>query len=266
LITVENPLSIYEIQKQPFWRDSAIQQFVVRLFQDKPTVFEVVEVKEQAYYAEGAIIAIGWVTKETSQIVPKFDDPGVQEEVEKRWVEVKAREFAEKRAEELTAIANESKDKPLSELFADQGINTVETERFSWFTKPLSSLGTSSSQIRFGEVCEKGVARGNSDFDNKVILAPGNKFMETVYSLTVGEAGYAMNQPETVTYVIRLVGTNPPEDILFKLFTVAQYNEYIGTGIRSQQSEMTRAWMKQIDDSVGFEWVAKPASASDKTE
>jgi hypothetical protein len=170
--------------------------------------------------------------------------------------------LALKRAEELAAEARSS-EKSLAETFAGRSdVPVVETEPFTYKSYGASMyaafLAMRGIPPRIGEVCEKGVAVGDSEIDNKFIFAPGADFMETVSALAVGETGVVFNQPQTVAYIVRVTGNSPSEEVLLERFQAANIMEYRLAGQPEVITEARTAWLNKIYEEIGFKWINKP--------
>ncbi len=260
-ITAATPISFFETQDKDYWRENSARSFLLRIFSASPANFDVLRGDQERAAMQpvpGMLNYLGWVTNKESQRTPEFNEPGMHELVLNRWREVQAREKARQKAKELAEEANRSQDKSLREVFEGKNIPVVETDRFSWFTQSLARTGYARSELRFGEVREQGVAPGDADFANTLIKAPGQEFMETAYSLSVGESGVAINQPQTTVYVIRLKETAPSEELLWRFFVNAPLNDYAGAGMMEDRQELVRAWLEQIESRVGFKWINRP--------
>ncbi len=260
-ITVATPISFFETREKDFWRENSARSFLLRIFSTSPANFDVLRGEQEGatmQSAPGMLTYLGWVTNKESQRTPEFNEPGMHELVLNRWREVQAREKARQKATELAEEANRSQDKSLREVFEGKNIPVVETDRFSWFTQSLARTGYARSELRFGEVREQGVPLGDADFANTLIKAPGQEFMETAYSLSVGESGVAINQPQTVAFVIRLKETAPSEELLWRFFINAPLSDYQGAGMMEDRQELIRAWLGQIESRVGFKWINRP--------
>jgi hypothetical protein len=132
---------------------------------------------------DGAGYAV-WKTAERVEYVPEFQE--VRDEVARAWKMVQARKLAELKAKELAERANEQ-GKPLAAVFPKEKV--IETDPFSWLT-----YGAVPRRGRFPEP-RLGQIEGVQD--------AGPAFMEQVFSLKDGEAGVAMNHPQTVAYVVQ---------------------------------------------------------------
>ena len=245
----------HEARRLNFAHGMKERQFLETLFHGAAILFEpqIIEGDSAKY--------LFWVTNFHSQQQPE-QISNVRETVLLRWKEVNARPLALKRAEELLENAKTS-GKTLAEAFEGQGdVKVVETEPFTWKSYGESMLAAFFAMRgippRLGEVREKGVAAGDSEIENILIAAPGEKFMEIAYSLGVGEIGVAMNQPETVAYIIRVTGSSPSDDVLRERFQSTPIAEYRLAGMPERVLEAREAWLKQIQDEVGFKWINKP--------
>jgi hypothetical protein len=125
-----------------------------------------------------------WKIAEREEYVPALKE--IRDEVARAWKMVQARKLAELEAKELAEQANKQ-GKPLAEVFPKRKV--VKTDPFSWLTYGAVPRGGRFPQPRLGQV------EGVKD--------AGPKFMEQAFSLKDGEAGVAMNYPQTVAYVIQ---------------------------------------------------------------
>jgi hypothetical protein len=163
--------------------------------------------------------------------------------------------------EELASDAKAS-GKSLAEVFAGRNndVSVVETESFTWKsyggTHPLLAFRRSLPWL--GEVREKGVAVGDSVLDNQVIVAPGEDFMETVFSLPIGETGTALNQPQSVAYVVRVTSSTPSTDSLWEQFQATLGSEAFVAGQPEMFASALEAWLDDIRNKTGFRWINKP--------
>ncbi|MGH7140048.1 MAG: hypothetical protein ACREHD_30275, partial [Pirellulales bacterium] len=180
-----------------------------------------------------------WKVDEKEAYVPDFAD--VRSKVLRVWKLIKARDLAVKKAKELAADANKAQ-RPLKEVFAGRGGLTVrETPPFSWLTRGSANVDN-RSPLTISEV--EGVESAGPDF------------MRAVFSLSVGSAGEAMNRPQTIAYVVRLVSLEPSPERLRNSFLAdpfALYNE----AARDDIVQVQRAWMKGIEAEAKLTWKEK---------
>ncbi|MDR2440834.1 MAG: hypothetical protein LBE12_15845 [Planctomycetaceae bacterium] len=246
--------TIFGVIKSEFARGTAEREYLFNLFNENSIVFE-----PQKIEGENIIL---WVTEIQAENKPeKLED--IEDIVLKRWKEIEACPLALKRAEELAAEVRSS-DKSLTETFAGRSdVPVVETEPFTYKSYGASMYAAFFAAMRgvpprLGEVCEKGVAAGDSEIDNKWVVAPGVEFMETASSLAVSETGVVFNQPRTVAYVIRITSSSPSEEVLWEQFQNASIMEYYLAGQPETIAEARKAWLNKIYKKVGFKWVQKP--------
>lgn len=180
-----------------------------------------------------------WKIEETESRIPSFDDPGMRERVLRTWKFVQARQLARAEAEKLAEQARQAK-KPLAEIFAGQNDLKVEqSDPFSWLVGPLPIVPWTQARPQISRV--KGVDR------------PGEEFMRTVFRLRAGEVGTAMNHPQTVVYVIRVVEVQPPEDILWQQFTSEPSRLYLFAA----QDDIVQAYSRlvaHVREKSNFKW------------
>jgi len=268
VVTVDQPLSIYEVQQHECWQNPAYRPYLVKMFGENSSPYEVLLGQQTSpmFPSGGLTESIGWVTKKESRRVPEFTDKGIKELVRHRWLAVHARELAENRAKELATLANQSKDQSLTESLANQDVPIVETSSFTWFTQSMAQPGYRRAPLVFGEVAERGIPRGTADYANVHIKAPGADFMETAYSLQPGESGVAMNQPQMLVFVVRLVESSPDEELLWRYFITTPLSDYHGAGKEESQARMMRKWIDEIERNVGFQWVNRPSTSQFQEE
>ncbi len=111
-------------------------------------------------------------------------------DVERAWKMEKARPLALEEAQRLADQATQS-GQSLGEVFgADDGRQVTESDPFSWLTIGATPF-TRNFQLRLNEVA------GVDD--------AGPAFMQAVFNLGVGDVGVAVNHPQAVVYVVRVV-------------------------------------------------------------
>lgn len=184
-----------------------------------------------------------WKTEEKAAYVPTLEQ--ARDQVVLAWKTIRARELARKRAEELAGQARAA-NKPMSETFANQGeLKVTETKPFSWLTIGSVPFDFSGAQPRISEV--DGVDR------------PGQNFMETVFGLTPGQVGVAMNEPENMVYVIRLVEFDRPAEELRTDFAAEPPTRYMNVAT-DQRRDVYLAWLDDLNRAAKVHWV-RPADS-----
>jgi hypothetical protein len=183
-----------------------------------------------------------WKIAEKDAYVPELND--VRDEVVKSWKLIHARELARKRAEALAEKARESK-KPLAEtLGAGDGVSVTTTPAFAWLTRGAAAgMFDSQTPPKLSEV------EGVQDV--------GSEFMQKVFSLGVGETGEAMNEPQTICYVVRVVSLEPSREVLRSLFMTDPYSMYEMASLDDRRATY-EAWIKGIEREANLEWKQPP--------
>jgi len=180
-----------------------------------------------------------WKTKDAKEEVPRFDDPGVRDEVLRQWKMIRARELAKKGAEALAVQARDA-DEPLKQFFAGRPkLEILTPPPFTWMT--LDEVALSYAQNSYISDVKGGV-----DF-------AGGEFMRTVFRLKPGEVGLAMNNPQTVAYVIRLIEFSPPYEAIWEQFQVDGFRKYEAVA-REDRNQIVRSWLIEIKANARFEW------------
>lgn len=184
---------------------------------------------------------LAWKTDEKEAYVPELSD--VRDEVERSWKMIKARELARKRAETLAGEAQQA-DKSLRDAFSDRkDLSVATTPSFTWLTRGAAGALDSQTPARLSEV--EGVQDAGPDF------------MREAFSLGVGETGQAMNQPQTICYVIRVVTLEPSREFLRNTFMVDAYSTYAAASLEDRQEAMS-AWIKGIENEAHLTWKRPP--------
>ena len=200
-----------------------------------------------------------WITEVKPETLPEFEESkDLALSLWKRQeaialAETAAKEFAEKvKAEGKTlAEADQAAGESKTFLFA-------KTEPFSGFDFPR---GFRTPNLTFGEIREEGVAFGQAELQNKVIVAPGKDFYTAVYDLNQGEIAVVRNQPEDRVFVIQLTEEDSDDSILEKMagFQEDQLGQQALSTLRQLRNvEFQEKWIQQLEKEVGFEWVVIP--------
>jgi hypothetical protein len=240
---------VYAAMRTDLAREPVERQQIIQMFRRVPMPFET-----ESFLGSNARRVMYWVTDQKNEKRPeKLGE--IKDIVAARWKEIEARALAMKKAEELASEVKAS-GKSLADTLGSR-MTVVETEQFTWkiFYPQLGPIP--------GEVREKGVVSGNSDIDNRVIVAPGNDFMEMVYSLAVGETGVVFNQPQNRAYIVRVTGSSPTDEALWERFQTfsampGMDRAYLSAGLPEMMSAAYEAWLDEIRVKTGFRWVNKP--------
>lgn len=195
-------------------------------------------------------IFLFWKTEDVKERTPSFDDEGVRKQVLRTWKLIKAREPALAEAKSLAAEAG--KKDSLKQALADRSDLTVVTPPpFSWITFGNVPLGSAPNAARISNV--------------EGLDMPGEAFMKTVFGLDPGQAGEAMNAPETVAYVVRVTTFSPPFDELWRRFEVDDFNTYAPAAAEDRQ-KASRALLQEIKTSAGLQWATdrKPVGPNEQ--
>lgn len=193
---------------------------------------------EMSIGAQGSLFLF-WKNEEAKEATPKFEDPGVREEVLKAWKMVRARALAMKQAKTLAEEARKAA-KPLKEVFANRpNTQVIAPPPFSWMTFGNLAMGSAQRAV-LSQVPEIDMA--------------GQEFMKAVFGLQEsGEVAAAFNAPQTVVYVVRLKDFSPAYSVLWDIFEVENFRSYASAGAEELQ-QTQRAWLEEIRKSAGFEW------------
>jgi hypothetical protein len=178
-----------------------------------------------------------WKVKEVKESTPSLDDKPVYDDAVAKWKAVQARELAKKAAK---ALADKVVgDKSLKDALPDQKI--LSPAPFTW--EGWGSVPAKQAMITSRESPRLSKVEG--------VDMPGENFMREVFSLSPGQVGVAMNQPETVAYVVRLVEYSPSDSDLWADFESYPFRFYARVGVTEQQ-KLSDDWLKEIKTDANF--------------
>ena len=202
------------------------------------------------YYQAGAgktlalpetVTYVFYKTEDRPEKFVAWEDEGTYDLALAKWKKVQARKKALEAAEALADKARDA-DKTLKEIFPDRKV--VSAGPFTWMTEGVSArLMGPSEPPTLSKV--DGIER------------PGDDFMRAVFALAPGGVGVAMNQPETVAYVVRLEKLGKAEWSLWNSFESTPPGEY-GSVAGGDLQAMERAWIEQIKADAGLKWELPP--------
>ena len=159
--------------------------------------------------------------------VPPFEEEGVRDQVHKAWKEGKARELAQKRAEEIATQIRESEEN-MSQVLGVQTVTEEEgspqltyrqTGNFSWLSLPPPDA-------------TQPMAERNLQITSLISLDKiGSQFMKTVFDeMKPGEVGVVPNQNKSTYYVVKILSRAPTTEEAKK----QMFERYAKTPFRGQ--------------------------------
>lgn len=183
-------------------------------------LYSVILAKE--FEGQGAFQTTGdmyvlWKTAYEAPKTPKFDDPGIRDEVLKSWRQVNARPLAEKRAKEIATLVRKAK-RPMLDLLAGQTVTGKPDgppllpqrtrESFTWLTRDGRNIDSSAPPLGIDQIRFR-IALATIPGVQKA----GNEFRQYIFKmLKDGEVGAAANADKSIYYVVRVLdrqGTSP---------------------------------------------------------
>jgi hypothetical protein len=156
-----------------------------------------------------------------------------------------ARELARKKAENLADEARRA-GQPLAKTFSKSDVRY--TDRFTWFQPDLSGDFRQQQQQPDLKLTDR--VNGVED--------PGAEFFRTVFGLEESAIGTAMNNPQTICYVIRLVQLAPPPSQLQARFLLDHYQNYERYGRRDVQFEEGPETNQALLAEADLKWLREP--------
>ena len=190
--------------------------------------------------SENGISYIYWKTTEEPEYVPDFAE--AREQVEQAWRMAKALDVAKDDAAKLIARI-EASGETLAEFFANNEDITkneiIETNEFSW-------MSTGFTAASFG-------VPALSHVDG--VESTGTEFMEAVFAMQPGEVGVAINQPQTIVYLVRIISETPSEDLLRQRFLQSGITSEIAYLSDVENFELRRKWYADLETEMGVVWL-----------
>jgi hypothetical protein len=212
------------------------QSFAELAYQDDVPLYRPAQVRGE----DRDVNFVYWRVEQREAFVPELEQ--IRDEVIEAWKLREARTLALAEARRLADQANKS-GKSLTETLADQEqLVVTETNEFSWMSTGLTPGGMSTP--------------GLSSVDG--VDGIGEEFMRSVFALDVGQSGVAINQPETIVYVVRVASEQPGEDELRQRFLEG------GRSFEAQQianvegGQQLRQWYEGLDEAHGVTWNRPP--------
>jgi hypothetical protein len=90
----------------------------------------------------------------------------------------------------------------------------------------------------------------------------GPDFMEGVFSLRAGEVGVAVNNPETIVYVVRVMSESPPAATLREMFLASGITSDVVSIARMEQARIYSDWYQSLEEEMDVKWLREPESAT----
>ena len=177
-----------------------------------------------------------WVTKSEEEKVQELEDcrDQVVETIKLKSALEEARKAAESQASQLNG-------RSLKEVFGDTK-TVVESGQFSWLTLGYLTNGRPQlSQI-------------------PGIQFAGNGFMRSVFDLKQGEAGVAINNPETIAYLVYIKSDESNPEGMRTTFFQNGLTTDIATIAFLERSRQSGEWYQEYEDQLNVKWLRTPLS------
>jgi len=180
-----------------------------------------------------------WKTDDRPAYTPDLDE--VRDEVVAAWKRIEARRVARAEAEKLQRLAAKA-DQPLATVLADKDIDVVETNEFAWMSTGNMPMGMSPPTV--------------SQVDG--VTSAGPDFMKAAFALQPGEVGVAMNEPQSIVYVLRMLNEVPTEDELRDDFLSAGIPPEVMYISYAESLTTMRDWYEDLEKDFGVKWLHDP--------
>ena len=190
--------------------------------------------------AEGNVTFVYWKTENQEPYVPDYEE--VRDEVVAAWKKQQAKALAQEAAERLVAQAKASQESLTDQFEQSEEFDVTTTDLFSWMSTGFNPAATGAPAISNVEGVE-GV---------------GPTFMQSVFELEQGEVGTALNQPEEIVYVVRIVLEAPNEDTLRRRFLASGVTLDLAMLADADNAQLRRQWYDDLETQLGVKWEVEP--------
>ena len=216
------------------------QPYLAVVFDNPPRQSEIGKFSPVTSAEGGNLLFLSWKTKDLKEAASQWEDAAVKKQVLEAWKMEQVRKPALERAKKLAADATKSKA-TLKEAFAGvAGLEVVSPPAFAWLTGGLAPDNP----------------RYELNWDIKDLETPGEDFMKTVFGLSPMGVGTAMNEPQTVAYVIQVEKFEPSSDVLWDNFKEDDVRRYAGAG-ESDLRAANIALLNELSKEAGLKWQPK---------
>jgi hypothetical protein len=188
-------------------------------------------------------VYVYWRTQIAPTEVPELNE--VRDDVVYAWKLQQARELAredaQRKAQEVARAAS------MKDLYGEA---VITVGPFTWMRSLAVPTGF-GQQVVPSEVPD--------------IEKPGDEFMRSVFSLEKGETGVAINAPESVVYVVRVVEQTPTYQELRERFFRSRPNtsdiQSIG---ENERYALMADWYRGLAKEMDVQWKREPHSGSNR--
>ncbi|HEV2972095.1 MAG TPA: hypothetical protein VGY55_19135 [Pirellulales bacterium] len=184
-----------------------------------------------------------WRVDYREAFVPDFEK--VKPEVIEAWKMVEARKLALAQAKEYADQANKQHSE-LKEMFQfEKNLHVSPIGPFTWMSQ-LSVAQNPEQPAPLQMTQLSGVDKA------------GDEFMRTVFGLDGGSAGVAMNEPQTIAYVIQAISFDPAETVFRREFLNRMANPFGDVSLQTAQGDAYQALRAKMS-AIRAEFDFKPA-------
>jgi hypothetical protein len=186
-----------------------------------------------------------WKTDEQEAYVPELSK--IRDEVVRAWKMREALTLAKQDAAKKATTARTS-NRTLKETFGGaDGSNVIETNEFTWMTRGATAFGGPG-------VPTPSRVEG--------VQSAGPDFMETVFSLHVGEVGVTVNHPLTTVYVVRAISRAPSEELLRDQFLATGISRDVSMIAQLELRRVYYEWYQNLEMEMNVKWQREPVASS----
>jgi len=196
------------------------------------------------FFAQGLVAGdvayVYWRTSIALTEVPELDE--IRDDVVYAWKLQQARTLALEDARQKAREASQAGS--LKDLYGEA---TITVGPFTWM-RSLAVPSGGGNQAVLSELPD--------------IEQPGEEFMRSVFSLEKGDTGVAVNAPESVVYVVRIVDQSPTDKELRERFFRSRPNtsdiQSIGQG---ERYALMADWYRGLAKEMDVQWKREPKSS-----
>jgi len=183
-----------------------------------------------------------WKIDEQEAEVPELDN-ALREEVVDAWKQHEALAKAQAAADDVLArLKDGAVLADTAKQVLGESAKVIETNEFTWMSTGFSPA--SMGQLGLSPV--EGVEGVNDGF------------MKAVFALQTGESGKAVNQPETMVYVIRIISDAPAEEELKRQFLASGRSPDIQQVALNEGRTFISRWIDDVEKALGVQWHRTP--------
>ena len=223
--------ALYEISRA---YDTNYTPFAQYMFSEDLRLYEVRSIRGQVLDTE----YLYWKTDEVPERVPELSE--VRDEIVRAWKMKQALELAKQDAQQAAERLNQSNQRPLDVYANDPNRKVVEVDSVTWMT----SMGVPYLPPRLTRL--------------PGIKYPGDDFMRSVFSLSPGHAGIAVDNPQDTVYVVAVTDVDSDEEQLREQFLRTGTSQETALLAQRESQRHLQDWYASLEKKLNVKWQRDP--------